>query len=118
MAGGALQDLVAHAGVRPGVSDDAGAHGREPAILVASHGVFKCHRVALRVEPDALPAGQRDQHGAIGLERQERCVALDVEVFLRAERAAVRYLRHANLVLGQAEEGSDLPSVLPYSLAL
>ena len=116
--GRALQHLVADARVRSRVPDDAGPQRREPALRVGADRVVHHHRVALRMEPEALRARQDEQRRASRRVGEQRRVALHVQVFLGAERPAVRDLGHADPRLGHRQERGDLATVLPYALAL
>ncbi len=59
---GPLEHLVADAGVRARVAHDPGPDGNEAAVDVAPDRVLEPHRMALRVEAQALLARERDQH--------------------------------------------------------
>ena len=72
MARGALEHLVADARVRAGVADDAGPDGEQVALGVAADRVLEPHRMPLRVEAEALLAGQREQHRPAGRRGEQR----------------------------------------------
>ena len=118
VAGGALEHLVADAGVGAGVADDACAHARRGAPRRRSRGCSRATSDDASSGSAGSPAGEREQHGPPRRQCEQSRVRLDVQVLLRAECAARRDLRHPHLFLGQAEERRDLPPVLPDSLAL
>ena len=114
----ALEHLVADARVGAGVADDAGPHGEEVAVRVAGRRVVEPHRVALGVEAQALLAREREEHGPLRPDGEQRGVALDVQVLLGAERAARGHLGDAHALGGNVEELRDLPAVVPDALPL
>ena len=62
--------------------------------------------------------GERQQHRSVRRQRQQRRVALDVEVLLAAEGTAGGDLRDQHVLLLPAQERGDLPPVLPRTLTL
>ena len=97
MPGGALQHLVAHARVRARVADDSRPHRDEASLLVAADRVLEPHRVPLRMEAEALLAGERDEHGPRRHAAPGATRGLDVQVLLAAERPAVGTVRDADI---------------------
>ena len=118
MAGGALQDLAADAGVGAVVADHACPDGQQVAVGVAADRVVHPERMALDVEAEALGAAEREQHGPPGGPGQERRLALDVEVLLAAEGATGRDLADEDVLRLEAQERGDLAPVVPGALAL
>ena len=113
MARCALEHLVADARVRARVADDARPDGEQAAVRVAGGGVVEPHGVALRVEAQALLAGEGEEHRPSGSDGEQRGVALDVQVLLGPEGAARGHLRDAHALVGNGEELRDLPAVVP-----
>ncbi len=116
-AGGALEHLAAHGGVRARIAEDARAHRGEVAVGVAADGVVERHRVALGVQTDRLVARQGRAHGSARLGEQ-RGLRLHAHVLLAAERAAVGHQLHLDLLLGHAQETRHLAAVVEDALAL
>ena len=114
---GPLQHFVANRGVGPGIAGDPGPDRGEAPALVAAHGVGHPQRVALHVHADGLLARQRELHRGAGHPGEDGGVAVDPEIFLRAERAPVADQRDADAPLGLAEQARDLPPVVPDPLA-
>ncbi len=118
MADRPLDHLVADACVGAGVGDDAGPDREQLAVVVAADGVVEPHRVTLRVEAEALPARQRQEHGALRPLREQSSMALDIEVLFRAEGATRRHVRDAHALFREPQERRDLAAVVPDALAL
>src|ERR1035437_3154647 len=88
VAGGALEYLVADARVRAGVTDHARPDRDEVPGLVAPHRVLHGDRMSLHVEAQALLTAEGDAHRTARGPGEQRRVALDIQVLLRAERPA------------------------------
>ena len=106
-----------HAGVGAAVRVHGGHQAREPAILIAAHGVVHDDGVALGVHAHGFLAGQAHHGGLAGQPGQQGRVALGGDVLLAAEAAAVLDLDHVHQGLGQAEEQGQLMAVLIDALA-
>ncbi len=118
MAGGALEDLGAHRGVGAGVADHPRLDRGEASLGVAAGAVAHGDGVAFGVDPQALLAGQDDLDGLLEEPGGEGGVALDREILLAAEGAAVGHQFDPHPVGADAQDGGDLALVVVDPLAL
>ncbi len=118
VAGGAFEDLGAHRGVGAGVADHPRLDRGEAALGVAAGAVAHGDGVALGVDPQALLAGQDDLDGPLKEPGGEGGVALDREILLAAEGAAVGHEFDVDPVGVDPQDGGDLALVVVDALAL
>jgi len=117
-ARGPLEHLRSDRRERALVAHDAGPQGREAAVAIASCRVLQRHRVALRMQADALFARERRLDRPAGEHGHQCGLPLDAEVLLAAKRAAVRHERDLHRALLDPEDRRDLPAVVKNTLAL
>ncbi len=118
VAAGAFQHLRADRGVRALVADDAGLHGRDAAVGVATDLVLKLDRMPLRMDVEALGPGERQLDRPADEPGHQGRLGLDRHVLLAAERAAVADELDLHAVAFDAEHGRDLALIVEDALAL